>query len=171
MNALWEMTLNRPSASATVSDPTTLPPKLLGLSASKFVGWHRVGLILTGLGLMAGLVVARMLVPDASGMGTHRQLGFGQCSFMSWFGMPCPSCGMTTSWAHLVRGQWRESIACNAGGFLFGCLAIFCGPWLMVSGIRGRWVYPAVGFPTLLVLAVLTFFAVFGQWLARLMSS
>lgn len=60
-----------------------------------------VGLILS---LPSGvlLLVARSLDPDPTGMGTHRQLGLGGCAMLSTTGVPCPMCGMTTTFAHLA---------------------------------------------------------------------
>jgi len=49
------------------------------------------------------LAVARWLTPDASGVGTHVQLGLPPCGFLAATGVPCPSCGLTTAFAHMVR--------------------------------------------------------------------
>lgn len=71
-------------------------------------------------------------------METHRQLGLPPCTFYEKTNLPCPSCGMTTSFAFLVRGDFGDSLRANAVGTL---LAVFCLgviPWSLVSGIRGR---------------------------------
>jgi hypothetical protein len=46
---------------------------------------------------------------------------------------------MTTSWAHLTRGEVRQAAAANAGGMLLGLSAIFAAPWLLLSAGAGRW--------------------------------
>jgi hypothetical protein len=57
------------------------------------------------LPLLAVLGVASSLHPEARGLGTHEQLGLGQCSFLTATGWPCPTCGMTTSFAATMHGQ------------------------------------------------------------------
>lgn len=41
------------------------------------------------------------LTPDPRGYGTHEQLGFPSCSLAEAFHFPCPTCGLTTSFAHM----------------------------------------------------------------------
>lgn len=71
-----------------------------------------------------GLAVSRLLTPDPSGMGTHQQLGLPPCSMRVLFGIPCPSCGMTTSWALFSRGEFATSFSVNPAGFLLACLTV-----------------------------------------------
>jgi hypothetical protein len=99
------------------------------------------------LGIAVGLVVvfavATWLRPyDESGrprhMETHVQLGLPPCTFRVVTGVPCPSCGMTTSFALLVRGDVANSLRANAVGTL---LAVFCLaliPWCLACVLFGR---------------------------------
>jgi len=100
---------------------------------------ERLLVTLAGGVLVALLVTAARLTPNPRGMGTHRQLGLPPCTIVQWFGIRCPSCGMTTSWAHLLRGHVASAFRANAGGALLAVIAIACGPWLLISGLRGRW--------------------------------
>jgi hypothetical protein len=100
----------------------------------------RLLLAAAGMGLLVLLAVAAMLKPNPLGHGTHQQLGLPPCTFLVLFGRPCPTCGMTTAWTHLVRGQWLSAIVANVGGALLGMLAIVAAPWLLASAIRGAWV-------------------------------
>jgi len=56
------------------------------------------------------LTIALILDPDPSGIGTHQQLGLHPCSFWLWFEIPCPVCGMTTTFTHMAHFQFEKGI-------------------------------------------------------------
>lgn len=98
----------------------------------------RMFLIAWSLLLLGGFLLASRLDPDPRGYGTHQRLGLPPCSLRMMFGIPCPSCGMTTSFAHFTRGAWGSALRANSGGAL---LALFCAlqiPWCWWSAVRGR---------------------------------
>jgi hypothetical protein len=98
--------------------------------------------MLAGGGLLVGLLVtAALLEPSAAGMGTHRQLGLPPCTMVVLVGIRCPACGMTTSWARMVRGNVVGSARANSGGAMLALAALAGGPWLLASGLAGRWVW------------------------------
>lgn len=99
---------------------------------------QRLTLAAVGAGLLTLLVIATMLQPKAEGYGTHQQLGLPQCTFVVLFGERCPSCGMTTSWAYLVRGQILQAAQANLAGLLLGVLAIVTMVWSSGSALWGR---------------------------------
>lgn len=72
----------------------------------------------------APLGVAAFLAPDPSGMGTHRGLGYGDCPFVIAHGFACPTCGMTTAFAHTVRGQWISAFHAQPMGWLLAVAAM-----------------------------------------------
>src|SRR5690242_10680262 len=61
----------------------------------------RALLLAAGGVLAVMLATAWRLTPSPRGLGTHQQLGLAPCTVEQWFGMRCPSCGMTTAWAHV----------------------------------------------------------------------
>jgi len=118
--------------------------------ASPLLPWFVRLLIATGgAGAIVLLCTAAWLRPNveevAKGefrkLGTHQGLGLPPCSFRTSFGFPCPSCGMTTSWAHTMRGQLFQAMEANIGGTLLAIASLVYGPYMLLSGIRGRWVF------------------------------
>jgi hypothetical protein len=99
------------------------------------------------LGMAAGWLlvfgVAFWLNPyDAEGqprrLETHLQLGLPPCTFRILTGVPCPSCGMTTSFALLVRGDGANSMRANAVGTLLAAFGMVLVPWSLASVYKGR---------------------------------
>jgi hypothetical protein len=104
-------------------------------------GWPiRLALVASGIVLVGLLATAAWLTPSPAGYGTHRQLGLPPCTMVQWLDIRCPSCGMTTSWSHLMHGQPLAALRANSGGTLLALVAAACGPWMLASGLRGRWV-------------------------------
>jgi hypothetical protein len=95
-------------------------------------------LALLAVGLSVLLAIAAVLHPDPHHFGTHRQLGLPPCTFYDLFGVPCPTCGMTTAWAYALHGEIFQSLQANTGGALLAMLAIVAAPVLLVTAIRGR---------------------------------
>lgn len=84
------------------------------------------------------LMVATRLTPDPAGLGTHQQLGLPPCAFRAVWGVRCPACGMTTSWAYFVRGQFVSSMQVNLAGAMLAALASLTSAGLMIHGAVGR---------------------------------
>lgn len=105
--------------------------------------WVRGCLLLIGLGLLAVFAIAWFLNPyDSQGqplqMATHLQLGLPPCNFHRLTGYPCPSCGMTTSFALLVRGDVMNSLRANAAGTLLASFLVLVLPWCLASAVCRR---------------------------------
>ena len=89
------------------------------------------------LGSLTVLVVAATLVPSASGLGTHQALGLQRCDFLTRTGLPCPSCGMTTSFAHFADGNWPASVYVQPMGFALAVIAgmaVWGAAYVAISG-------------------------------------
>lgn len=100
---------------------------------------HADRLVWLGLFLAAAALVllARWLVPDARGFGTHTQLGLPPCGFRALTSLPCPSCGFTTAFAHIVRGELALAGQANAFGALLCVLTVASLPVSMWGVVRG----------------------------------
>ncbi len=125
-------------SSRSFSETDKTPTSRAGVP--RFTGIERLAWLMLSFTLAVPFGVAALLKPDPNGMGTHRQLGLPPCTMVALFGVRCPTCGMTTSWAHLVRGQVRRSLAANAGGTLLAGVTALAAGWLAASTCRGWWV-------------------------------
>jgi hypothetical protein len=79
------------------------------------------------------MALARTLTPPEAGFGAHQQLGLGPCSFPVLFGLPCPTCGMTTAFAHFAQGHPLASFHAQPAGFLLA----LCVTAAMLLGLGG----------------------------------
>jgi len=105
--------------------------------------WVRLTLVLITLVLVGVFALAIWLNPyDRDGnplrMGTHMGLDLPPCTFYDLTGKPCPSCGMTTSFALLMRGDVVNSLKANAVGTLLAGFCLVLIPWNLVCAWRGR---------------------------------
>jgi hypothetical protein len=117
------------------------------------------------------LLFASYLTPDPRGFGTHEQLGLPPCISTNFLGVPCPLCGMTTSFSLMAHARPVEAfLAQPAGAVLFalcvltlaGALtaAVFgyvprrfatvfrgrLGSGLFIALLTGAWLYKVVVF-------------------------
>jgi hypothetical protein len=83
------------------------------------------------------LLLSFWLRPDPRGFGTHEQLLLHPCAFHEMTGLPCPSCGMTTAFAHMARWQIRDAFFAQPMGTLgfLGCILLL--PLTVVATIYG----------------------------------
>lgn len=105
-------------------------------------------------------------------MATHTGLGLPSCNFVALTGKPCPSCGMTTSFALLVRGDVRASLRANWVGTT---LAVFWAGllvWAVASGLAGNMFLIPHGRGELVLTLVVGGFLVLmlGRWIGVLLS-
>src|SRR5262245_59632120 len=119
----------------------------------------RVALVAIAAALVLLFAVAAWINPYAPDgrpqvMGTHQQLGLPPCNFMRLTGYPCPSCGMTTSFALLVHGDVGNCLRANAAGTVLAIALFAAIPWSLVSAARARWLWVRMVEPWLLWLVI-----------------
>jgi len=100
---------------------------------------QRCALGAAAVGLLGLWGAAAWLRPEAGGLGTHQQFGLPPCTVRVLFGLRCPTCGMTTAWASLIRGRLFAALRANATGTGLGVLSLAALPWLILSAAKGRW--------------------------------
>ncbi|WP_428939846.1 DUF2752 domain-containing protein [Fontivita pretiosa] len=87
---------------------------------------------------MTVLTLAAVLEPDPRGVGTHTALGLQRCQFLYQTGVPCPSCGLTTSFSYLAHGQVLASAWVQPLGTVLAILtAAAVWVWLYIA-ITGK---------------------------------
>jgi hypothetical protein len=84
---------------------------------------QRLSALIVSLGCLAVLITASQIQPSPTGIGSHTQLGMDACAFEARTGIPCPTCGMTTSFAWFVRGNLLASTYIQPMGALLALLA------------------------------------------------
>lgn len=86
---------------------------------------------------VAVFITAALIEPAPAGHGTHMQLGLPPCGFIEVTGLPCPGCGLTTSFAHMIRGHFIGAAFANPFGvLLFGMTAAWI-PLAAFGVVRG----------------------------------
>lgn len=112
-------------------------------SASRASFLQRVVWLSVALGSSAALVIAATLDPSAAGYGTHTQLGLPPCGFLLLTGSPCPGCGLTTAFAHAIRGNWGLAISANPLGLALFLVVCCCVPLGVLAAARG-WSFDSI---------------------------
>ncbi len=89
------------------------------------------------VGCLAVLLTAAYLVPSPAGVGTHRAMGLDACAFLARTGLPCPACGMTTSFSWFARGNVVASLYVQPMGTalaVMAALTVWAGAYVAVTG-------------------------------------
>ncbi|QQS45370.1 MAG: DUF2752 domain-containing protein [Acidobacteriota bacterium] len=106
---------------------------MTGIPAQFRLGWEARGVftstdrlvyLLVACGSIAAIVTGRFLTPSATGVGTHEQLGLPACPTLQLTGFPCPSCGLTTSFALAARLDFNSALLVQPFGLAAFILAI-----------------------------------------------
>lgn len=157
-----------PSVNETVTELAEAPPVVRSTALTRI--W--AGVLLAGCLTVLGIAI--WLKPDPSGIGTHRQLGFGSyrlapCGMLLTTGYPCPTCGMTTAFAHTVRGQWPRAIWAQPSGFLLALATMItaaASAWTLATGRNPLW--PLILYVTPYRLFAALLILLFGGWFFRI---
>jgi hypothetical protein len=100
--------------------------------------WTRLVAAGVALACLAVLVTGAALQPNAArGISTHTQLGLPECQFEARTGLPCPSCGFTTSVSFFAHGNLLASLYVQPTGFVIALLCamtVWAGFYIALTG-------------------------------------
>lgn len=133
---------------------------------------HQIYFELPQILIILGLVgVAFWLHPGNRLYGTHRQLGLPPCAFYVLTGIPCPSCGLTTSFSLMVHGRFLRAFQAHYFGPLLFMAVIGYLVLLLVSMARGQRLQ--IDWPSWMPLTILlTGFGLYlACWIVRVMQT
>lgn len=111
------------------------------LSAGRLRPGARLLALVVAVSCLSVLVLAAILPPSPNGVGSHRALGLNSCQFLDSTGLPCPSCGMTTSFTWFARGNLLASVYVQPMGTALAAIAAACVWGGFYVAVTGRPVY------------------------------
>ncbi|MCS7167849.1 MAG: DUF2752 domain-containing protein [Gemmatales bacterium] len=157
------------------AQPHVIPTVTLADPTNVLARWERGILTLVGLGMLGVLLVAYRLNPyEADGQprlyGTHEQLGLPPCGFFRTTRLPCPSCGLTTSFSLCMHGDLQAAWRAHSAGPILVFVCIFGGMWFLMAAWTGQ----RCGLPSWHWLSTVAAWAilllVLGAWTGRLIA-
>ena len=78
------------------------------------------------------LLTADLLAPKLGrGVGTHEELGLPPCGLEAATGIPCATCGMTTTFSLMAHGRYVDAFINQPAGALLAVLTVMA---MVVSG-------------------------------------
>jgi hypothetical protein len=93
--------------------------------------------VVVGLAVASVWFLARV-PPDPRGYGTHELFGMTPCGWPERYGIPCPTCGVTTAAAWLVHlSPWR-AVATQPFGAVVAALGLWLAFVALVCLVRRR---------------------------------
>ena len=110
-------------------------------SAQRLGAAPRALAALVAMGCLSVLVLASRLPPSPTGVGSHRALGLESCQFLESTGVPCMSCGMTTSFSWFARGNLLASLYVQPMGAVLAAMTACCVWAGLYVAFTGRPVY------------------------------
>ena len=125
---------------------SSAPPSVLGYvrettaagrPASASTAFRRIAGALVAFGAAVILGLAAYLTPAEAGLGTHEQLNLPACAWVTLMDVPCPTCGMTTAFAHAANGDLLAAGLTQPLGLLLAlgtAMALLLGTYVALTG-------------------------------------
>ncbi len=168
------MNMATPSVSQPLAETSgdRIPDRPAGRTSTSSARMRLLGAGLVSLAAPV-LGVGLWLNPNAAGLGTHTQLGFGPCPFYMRYGIPCPTCGYTTAVSHVAHGQWISAILTQPAGAAVGFVLVGALLLGLAALVTGRWYGPGLlwlgwRLERIIVLVTVLFL---GSWLYKVLTT
>jgi hypothetical protein len=144
------------------------PPVAVAVGTSETARRLIGGVVAIGATAILGL--AAWLDPSPAGLGTHSQLNMPACGWIMLIDVPCPTCGMTTAFAHAAEGNLPAALATQPLGGVLAiatAIALLVGAYTALTGSRVAVLFGRLwGRRTAWVLG----FAITGAWVFKVLS-
>lgn len=121
-----------------------------------------VVLVLGMLALFGFLLLGTQ--PDSRGHGTHEQLGMAPCSWPRLHGMPCATCGVTTSASLLLHGRPVDAFLTQPFGMLLTLAGILFIVLAISHLVRGECLVSRIAFWPWVKICIFWVLLLFGAW-------
>ena len=116
------------------------------------------------------LALAVYLKPDPKGYGTHTQLYLAPCGFQFLTGLPCPTCGMTTCFAHAIRLEFRDAFMVQPFGLLLFFLTALACAVAFVSLVTGICLHDRLKRVNWKIITIAATMMLIGAWVFKIIS-
>jgi hypothetical protein len=136
----------------------TQAPEAVYPDVSAVSGWapRLIGLCVFAVSASI-LLTAWLLTPNTRrGVGTHEALGLPVCGLEAATGIPCATCGMTTSFSLVADGRFAEAFFVQPAGALLAlatAMAVVIGGYAAATGMSLAPLGKALWRPRLLIVA------------------
>lgn len=98
----------------------------------------RLALLSISVLIFSFVCLALFVEPDPRGYGTHEKLGLPPCFFHLFSGLPCPLCGLTTSFIFMSRGHLSQAFTAHPLGPMLFASLVFMGLFCLFASLLGR---------------------------------
>ncbi|MHC4801094.1 MAG: DUF2752 domain-containing protein [Planctomycetota bacterium] len=118
--------------------PAAAAPRTAVLAGTSATARRLIGAAVA-IGAAAILGLAAWLEPSPAGLGTHSQLAMPPCGWIAMVDVPCPTCGMTTAFAHAADGALVAALRAQPVGGILAvavAMALIVGVYTAVTGSR-----------------------------------
>src|SRR3990167_7022481 len=116
-------------------------------------------------------IIIFSLVPDPRGFGTHEQLFLPPCLFHWLTDLPCPACGLTTSFVHLVNGNVIQGIRAHLLGPILLGIFIFLSVYVVWCFLKKENFWLFLNSKKVSFFSVVLVFSLLVNWFLVLFSS
>ncbi len=122
------------------------------------------------LGCLALLASAARMDASPDGHGTHEQLGLPACSWPGLFDAPCPTCGMTTAFAHTADLNLAQAFITQPMGAILAVVTSVVFWFALHSVLTGSRALGLLGNLATGRVAAIAIALLFGSWVYKIVT-